>query len=75
MANDLPDEIVGDSVEYSRPVSPKKKGHHHRTDVTGSTQAQAVCGWWSWLSGRRGGKVAIKVSEEGGIVKKTRRSK
>jgi hypothetical protein len=34
--------------------------------VTGSTQAQAVCGWWAWLSGRRGGKVAIRVAEEGG---------
>jgi hypothetical protein len=30
----------------------KKKGHHHRTDVTGSTQAQAVCGGWAGVSGR-----------------------
>jgi hypothetical protein len=50
---------------------PKKMGHHHRTDVTGSTQAQAVCGWWAWLSGRGGGEVAIRVAEEGGKLRKT----
>jgi hypothetical protein len=49
-------------------VSPKK-GHHHRTDVTGSTQAQAVCGGWAGVSGRGDewevGERNVEGSDEG----------